>query len=184
MRVIRIDDDVYQALQKLARPFVDTPNSVLRRLLGLNGTAWATAPGRAAQGVKGPLSGASSGGLVGMDSLTPSPHDAAPGQLRLPDGQQLAVHDWKSLFAEVVRHLIRAGKLGPSACPVHLPRYTKRYVVHTEPQHPSGRGFFQPVDVGGGLWLETHNGASDILDRIRFILTVLGEDPSKYLVQR
>ena len=33
--VIRIDDDVFQCLQKQAVPLVDTPNDVLRRLLGL-----------------------------------------------------------------------------------------------------------------------------------------------------
>ena len=36
MPVIRIDDDVFQALQSGAKPFVDTPNSVLRRLLGID----------------------------------------------------------------------------------------------------------------------------------------------------
>lgn len=33
---IDVDDDVYQALQRQALPFVDTPNSVLRRLLSLD----------------------------------------------------------------------------------------------------------------------------------------------------
>jgi len=37
MPVIRVDDDVFEALQKQAIPLVDTPNSVLRRLLGLAG---------------------------------------------------------------------------------------------------------------------------------------------------
>lgn len=36
---IRIDRDVYNALQKQAKPFTDTPNSVLRRLLGLEPVA-------------------------------------------------------------------------------------------------------------------------------------------------
>ena len=36
MRTIRIDDDVWKALQKKATAFEDTPNSVLRRLLGLD----------------------------------------------------------------------------------------------------------------------------------------------------
>src|SRR5690348_6498489 len=36
MRVIRIDDDVWQALKKRAEAFEDTPNSVLRRVLKLN----------------------------------------------------------------------------------------------------------------------------------------------------
>ena len=34
-RVIRIDDQVWSELQKLARPLEDTPNSVLRRVFGL-----------------------------------------------------------------------------------------------------------------------------------------------------
>jgi predicted transcriptional regulator len=34
---IRIDDEVFERLQQLAQPLVDTPNSVLRRELGLEG---------------------------------------------------------------------------------------------------------------------------------------------------
>jgi 5-methylcytosine-specific restriction protein A len=34
--VIRIDAAVFEELQKRARPFIDTPNDVLRRLLKLN----------------------------------------------------------------------------------------------------------------------------------------------------
>jgi hypothetical protein len=36
MRAIRIDDDVWVSLQKKARAFEDTPNSVLRRVLGID----------------------------------------------------------------------------------------------------------------------------------------------------
>ncbi|WP_345597286.1 hypothetical protein [Streptomyces marokkonensis] len=32
---IRVDNEVYEELQKRATPFVDTPNSTLRRVLGL-----------------------------------------------------------------------------------------------------------------------------------------------------
>lgn len=35
---IRISDDVYEHLQQHAEPFIDTPDSVLRRLLRLDGT--------------------------------------------------------------------------------------------------------------------------------------------------
>jgi len=37
MRTIRIDDDVWRSLQRRATPFEDTPNAVLRRVLGLDG---------------------------------------------------------------------------------------------------------------------------------------------------
>lgn len=36
---VRIDDEVYICLQEQARPFEDTPNSVLRRVLGLDSDA-------------------------------------------------------------------------------------------------------------------------------------------------
>ena len=36
METIEIDTDVFTYLQKHARPFVDTPNSTLRRLLGID----------------------------------------------------------------------------------------------------------------------------------------------------
>jgi hypothetical protein len=36
VKTIRIDDEVYDELQRRAQPFVDTPNSVLRREFGLN----------------------------------------------------------------------------------------------------------------------------------------------------
>ncbi len=37
MPTIRVDDQVYGRLKDDAEPFVDTPNSVLRRVLGLDG---------------------------------------------------------------------------------------------------------------------------------------------------
>ena len=36
---VRIDDEVYEALKKQAEPFIDTPNTVLRRVLGLGAPA-------------------------------------------------------------------------------------------------------------------------------------------------
>jgi hypothetical protein len=48
MPTIRIDDEVYRVLQSEAEPFTDTPNSVLRRLLGLESTEEAPSVGRKA----------------------------------------------------------------------------------------------------------------------------------------
>jgi hypothetical protein len=41
---IQIDDDVFSLLKSNAEPFVDTPNSVLRRLLGMAPSANGSAP--------------------------------------------------------------------------------------------------------------------------------------------
>ena len=50
---IRVDDDVFAALQREARPFIDTPNSMLRKLVGLEetgGGSTATPPSSPAPG--------------------------------------------------------------------------------------------------------------------------------------
>lgn len=43
-RTIRVDDEVFKALQRRGQAFVDTPNDVLRRLLRLNDSRRRTAP--------------------------------------------------------------------------------------------------------------------------------------------
>src|SRR5437660_593293 len=42
MPTIRVDDEVYERLKQKAEPFVDTPNSVLRRVLELDAPPEAT----------------------------------------------------------------------------------------------------------------------------------------------
>jgi len=56
MPTIRVDDEVYAWLQKQARPFEDTPNSVLRRVSGLNGSgeAGTTATNKGTRAMKQP----------------------------------------------------------------------------------------------------------------------------------
>jgi hypothetical protein len=66
---IRVDEDVYERLQREAKPFVDTPNSVLRRLLGLeSGESGAEAAGRgnSAGGERGELASLVEAGLLGV----------------------------------------------------------------------------------------------------------------------
>jgi hypothetical protein len=48
MPTIRIDDDVFNGLKALAEPFVDTPNSVIRKLLEASGALTRLANGAAA----------------------------------------------------------------------------------------------------------------------------------------
>ncbi|MEU3354170.1 hypothetical protein [Streptomyces sp. NPDC037389] len=75
-RTIRVDDEVFAQLQSLAKPFVDTPNSTLRRLLGLEGDDAATAPEKK-----------TSRGTVRDQTLAPLLADG-----RLTAGQRLVWH--------------------------------------------------------------------------------------------
>ena len=65
---IRIDQDVYESLKAKAEPFVDTPNSVLRRLLNLDGLS--AAAGSATMAVQPPPTRSPGRG----DSGTPASH--------------------------------------------------------------------------------------------------------------
>ncbi|WP_435586351.1 hypothetical protein [Micromonospora aurantiaca (nom. illeg.)] len=52
---IRVDDEVYELLQRRAKPFVDTPNSVLRRELGLRPSEGAKVAAAGSSGELAPL---------------------------------------------------------------------------------------------------------------------------------
>lgn len=54
VREIQIDDEVWERLKERAEPFVDTPNSVIRQLLGLAGVANGSG-GDASQAVAGAI---------------------------------------------------------------------------------------------------------------------------------
>ena len=72
---IRIDDEVYAWLQSNARPFEDTPNSVLRRLAGLDAqnlpaVTWRGAEAtdaKAANALLPPRRAEVTGGRIGLD---------------------------------------------------------------------------------------------------------------------
>ena len=51
MPTIRLDPEVYDALKKLAEPFVDTPSSVIRRLLEEHGHLEKSASGATSQNI-------------------------------------------------------------------------------------------------------------------------------------
>lgn len=59
MPTIRVDDEVFERLQRDAKPFVDTPNSVLRALLNLDEPPPSSSEGRQPQpgGGNGPTGG-------------------------------------------------------------------------------------------------------------------------------
>lgn len=94
---IDVDDEVYARLAREARPLVDTPNSVLRRLLGLDREASTTHTSRTRKAALAPL--LADGRLTVGQALTwhrrnlGQVHTAfvtADGKLRLDDG---TVHD-------------------------------------------------------------------------------------------
>jgi hypothetical protein len=91
MPTIRIDDEVYEWLRRHAEPFVDTPNSVLRRTLGIGAQ---TSPAERAKTGGQLLPLVEAGLLASGDDLEWRRRDAthrasvtADGRLRLETGE-------------------------------------------------------------------------------------------------
>jgi hypothetical protein len=98
MRTIRIDEDVWRALQRRATPFEDTPNAVLRRALGLDGAKPRQVPGDLIPaGQTGPRASAPSRRLPRGGGRTPE--DA----FRLPILEALVEIGGAGPVAEVMR---------------------------------------------------------------------------------
>lgn len=92
---------------------------------------------------------------------------------------EVPVETWKDFCVEIVRWLVDSGKLGPSHCPIQRTR--NKYIVHTDPRHPSGTHFplSQSTQVGP-VWVDTKYNRKYIVENSELILRHVGEDPRRY----
>ena len=99
MPVIRVDKDVWQWLQSNAVPLVDTPNSVLRRVAGLDkaGSEASVAPNQSSSKLRGTASSQGGESMNGRRSARNS--GKALNQL-WGVGAQHALYHWEGKFYE------------------------------------------------------------------------------------
>jgi hypothetical protein len=123
MKAIRIDDDVWASLQKKAKAFEDTPNSVLRRALGIdraNGKRRGKA--RAARGTRTPQSAFrqpllrvlyESGGSGKMSEVVDRVGDILSTRLNEVDRQKLATGEvrWRNAVQWERNDMVKEGFL-------------------------------------------------------------------------
>lgn len=92
MPTIQIDDEIFVLLQKNAKPFVDSPNSTLRRMLGLRANGAAATPAGATDDLEQPLKEA----MAGRRTRTPKADLKALVQAGLlRDGERLCLVDYQ-----------------------------------------------------------------------------------------
>ncbi|MCX2728036.1 type I restriction endonuclease subunit R [Thermomicrobium sp. 4228-Ro] len=113
-----------------------------------------------------------------LAGLRPKLGDPPPRCLRFPDGSERDLKTWKSLLVEVAEWLVTRGKLTSAVCPILLG--PTRYLVHTEPRHPSGKNFLSGHALPNQLWVETSLSSEDIVRYTQKLLRQLGEDPSLF----
>ena len=98
MESIKVDNDVFAHLQKNARPFVDTPNSTLRRLLGIDSATAATKTEKSSPTDDAELEELLAEGLAATRSRSKAPKadlEVLVKTTLLRNGQQLYLVDYQ-----------------------------------------------------------------------------------------
>lgn len=120
-------------------------------------------------------------GWTALDKLVVTPRQNAPAQIRWPDGTSRPLKAWKYLLVEVAACLVSTGALGPQHCPIRTRPANKRFLVHTDARHPTGKPFTMPVQVGS-LWVETHASATNLYQQALFLIRHARKSPSSFHV--
>jgi hypothetical protein len=123
MKAIRIDEDVWASLQKRAKAFEDTPNSVLRRVLGIDkANGKRGGKGRVARGVRTPQSAFrqpllrvlyESGGTGKMSEVVDRVGEIMSAHLNEVDRQKLATGEirWRNAVQWKRNEMVKEGFL-------------------------------------------------------------------------
>ena len=99
MESIKVDNDVFAHLQKHARPFIDTPNSTLRRLLGIDVIANAQSQRKSPIAANVVLDDLLAESLAAVNSRTKAPKTDLEVLIKggfLQNGQKVYLVDYQS----------------------------------------------------------------------------------------
>ena len=142
-RVIRISEQIYGRLQKLAVPFDDTPAKVIERLLDLY-DARHHIPAEPSEEEKFP----------GYSDLIHRP-SRARGAIIEVEGHRFIAESIHDLYGQILRFLVDEGYLQKLKRYLPITTSPKRYLLAAKPVHPNGNDFVSPVEYRG-YYMESH----------------------------
>ncbi len=117
-------------------------------------------------------------GWISLAELEGRPY-SKPRQLLCPGGEVVPAKNWTDLIAQLALWLVESGYLSEANTPI---QHGKRYLLATEPIHPSGKPFINARQVGP-LWLNSNYAASDHVRNARRILEQADVSPAFFKVQ-
>lgn len=107
----------------------------------------------------------------------------APIEILFPDETTVAnppgYGGWQSVLVKIVHWLLSEDCLNASNWTIVR---GKRYILHSDPVHPSGREFEQPIQVGK-LWYQAKYDRIEHTRNARIIINRAGQDPSQFKVR-
>ncbi len=118
----------------------------------------------------------------GWTSLLNLPPDVSwhdyPSTIRFPNGDERPVNpkNWKHVLIEASEWLIQNGGLTKDKCPIG--QDSNRYIIHTEPMHPSGKSFHNPAQLSNGLFMAPAANAKRAANDCVYLMACCSQDSS------
>ena len=165
---------VKRAFHEFARDLISTESSGEFPQAAVTSAAQ-SAPGQAPAAIQ--PTPAPIGGWQAISDIQPELGDAKPTQMMFPDNSSVAITTWNQVVLQAVRWLTNNGHLNARHCPIQ--RTAARYLVATQPIHPSGREFTHTREVNS-LHVELSYNLLDMITNTKFIIERVGMDASQF----
>ena len=115
------------------------------------------------------------------------PEKGPPAELKFPDGKNVQIRYGYEVAKETVRWLFEKGHLKPDH-PGHCPIQKKtRYILATDPVHPSGEDFTQAKEIrtrSGTVYIEAHYSKQDNIKNTLTVIKRTGQNPTEFQIRR
>ncbi|MDE2745488.1 MAG: type I restriction enzyme HsdR N-terminal domain-containing protein [Chloroflexota bacterium] len=121
------------------------------------------------------------GWLPIADYAPPIRSNIKPSAVRFPGGSAVAVKHWSEVVRAIVARLQDQGRLTENHLPIVSTQPT-RYVLSSEPRHPSGKPIRKHVRIGAMYFDREWNGDQHVLNA-RLIIRTAGLDPADFAVR-
>ncbi|MDL1969821.1 MAG: hypothetical protein LWW94_02390 [Candidatus Desulfofervidaceae bacterium] len=173
-RVIRISESIFQRLQKLAVPLVDTPASVIEKLLDYydshqNDAGVLPIKSDSNLDSKSPNLLINSGFANDLSSRLPRQR----GVVVEVEGRTFKAESVADLYSQILKFICDNGYIEKLKSHLPLRTSSKRYLISTKPIHPSGREFWVPVEYKG-YYMEAHKDYKNGVNHLREMLERCG----------
>lgn len=114
-----------------------------------------------------------SGDWIEFSNYYPESGSKPPTQIQFKDGPTVSVQFWNEMLIESARRANSIGRLTKADVPLGVT--SRRYYIHTKPNHPDGTKFYSPRSIKSTRFvIEAHGNASTMVRRVKHLWNHLG----------